>query len=265
VNAVDGWPGGVVSVRMRASLAGCHVSGAERLAPAEMADAVARELDARARSRRPAPDNVVVHCEPVDPAAIACAPVLPVTTIEADRPLSARPAASELLVRSGVSPEAVDRAFCGLVAGWHANGPIRGAAIVDRASGRRLDTRADRGVRVSRFDYAPDAAEPARAALADAGLGHFRTAEALALATKTLWAGVSAELCWSDDADYVAGYVATPESGYCRFDRFKPDGAVGGRAFFVDPGVDVDVLIERLERAPLWIVGIPAVRRQAAP
>ena len=87
------------------------------------------------------------------------------------------------------------------------------------------------------------------AALAAQGLTHFRTREALAVATKTLWAGVVAELCWSDEPDYTTGYVATPLAGYVRLPDFKPDGAAGGRIFFLDTrNTDVEHCIGRLER-----------------
>lgn len=98
-----------------------------------------------------------------------------------------------------------------------------------------------------------------RTALAGAGLGHFRTFEALALATKVIWSGVVAELCWSDDPEYVAGYVAAAAEGYVRFPRFKPAGAVGGRVFYLHPDADWASIVERLTRAPLWIEGTPAV------
>jgi 6-carboxyhexanoate--CoA ligase len=62
-------------------------------------------------------------------------------------------------------------------------------------------------------------------------------AEALVLAGKVLHApGLVAELCWSDDPAYLAGYVADPLHGYQRITRLKAAGeGFGGRALFVRP------------------------------
>jgi 6-carboxyhexanoate--CoA ligase len=109
---------------------------------------------------------------------------------------------------------------------------LPGAAVFDPETGERLNE--DRGpVRASHLDYSPAGREAACRALAEHGLSHFRTLEALAVASKVVWSGVAAELCWSDDPDYAAGYVATARSGYVRFPRFKPGGAAGGRVFFI--------------------------------
>ena len=73
-----------------------------------------------------------------------------------------------------------------------------------------------------------DAMHPRLAAAAEQARhqGRYRRAarlfrEALALATKVIWSGVVAELCWSDEPEYVAGYVATARHGSVRFPNFK--------------------------------------------
>ena len=44
-----------------------------------------------------------------------------------------------------------------------------------------------------------------------------------------------AELCWSDDPEYQAGYVADSKHGYQRITMLKPIGdPMGGRVFFVN-------------------------------
>jgi 6-carboxyhexanoate--CoA ligase len=103
------------------------------------------------------------------------------------------------------------------------------------------------------MDFAPGVRARLRQKLEAQGLGHFRTLEALAVATKVLWSGVLAELCWSDDPEYEAGYVATPAAGYARFPHFKPRGAVGGRAFFLARGTDIAELVRRLEAQAMLI------------
>jgi len=95
---------------------------------------------------------------------------------------------------------------------------MRGAMIIDARTGDRMEPDQERGVRASRFDWTDDALEAINRKLAVIGLTHFRTREALALATKVAHApGMVAELCWSDDPDYTAGYVASRATGYVRF------------------------------------------------
>ncbi|BDI29593.1 6-carboxyhexanoate--CoA ligase [Capsulimonas corticalis] len=247
------------SVRMRAALGGAHedggahLSGAERLVFASETEAAAAALIARALSRGVPPDFVRLTVERVDAVALARVPVLPLTTIPAPDPTQARRVAEGLLRDAGVSPSAVACAFHSLQNGFGAeNASLRGAAIFDLLTGDRLDPPTARGVRATHFDYAPGARDAVAARLAARGLTHFRTLDALAVATKVLWSGARAELCWSDEPEYVAGYVAAPACGYTRFPYFKPTGARGGRVFFVDRDRWEDVR-DCLERAPVWV------------
>jgi 6-carboxyhexanoate--CoA ligase len=51
------------SIRMRASLKGGHISGAERIVAEEKIDDVMRELAARAMNKTAAPDEIVIKVE----------------------------------------------------------------------------------------------------------------------------------------------------------------------------------------------------------
>lgn len=253
------------SVRMRASAGGAHedggrhLSGAERLANADELEHVALELLGRGRAA--CPDHLRLAIDRIDREAIATTPCLDVTTVDAPDTASARVCATHVLHRAGVSPSAVNAAFSLLEHGARGDAmPSSGAILLDLVTGDRVETVSHTGVRASRFDYAAESRTLIRAALEAAGLGHFRTFEALALATKVNWSGVTAELCWSDDPGYVAGYVATAPDGYVRFPGFKPEGAVGGRVFFVSESIEVGVLSERLTRTPLIITTLPKVR-----
>ena len=133
---------------------------------------------------------------------------------------------------------------------------MRGAMIMDALTGERLEPDHERGVRASRFDWSEKALESVTGSLASVGLTHFRTREALALATKVAHApGMIAELCWSDEPDYTAGYVASPDMGYVRFPFLKQQGlSHGGRAFFVQRnGLDLQLLIRYLESAVILV------------
>lgn len=259
----------VYSVRMRAAAGGPHedggrhVSGAERLVDAvDVADAVS-SLTRRAMDREAETDFVRITIDRLRRSDVETTQVLKLRTTPAMAPAESISHARLLLVESGIAKEAVDAAFAWLM-GSTAAGALRGARLVDSRSGADLTPDAKRGVRASRFDYAPGAAGVVEAALSDVGLTHFRTREALALATKVIWAGVAAELCWSDEHGYVAGYVATPRDGYVRYADFKPAGAVGGRIFFIDRSkIRPEPVVDLLERQSLWITGPLDILRMA--
>ncbi len=130
---------------------------------------------------------------------------------------------------------------------------------MDARSGERLEPDQERGVRVSHFDWSDGALAQIKRALASAGLTHHRTHEALALATKVAHApGMIAELCWSDDPGYTAGYVASAALGYVRLPHLKPPGdQKGGRVFFIDCKIaDRETVIRYLEAEPVLVTDI---------
>jgi len=250
---------------MRASTDGRHVSGFERLVEDSEVDAAVSAMTQRARNRAEEPDFVQVTVERVARSAVSTTQVLRLILTPPSTAALAQVAGSIRLSDAGVSDTAIDTAFRLLTYGGDNGQSARGAMLIDASTAENVTPDAQRGVRASRFDYRPDPTPSPSLkgresagideALAGAGLSHFRTREALALATKVIWSGVLAELCWSDDAGYVAGYVSTA-AGYVRYADFKPDGAVGGRAFFVDTSaVNVETVVENLERRALWIDG----------
>jgi 6-carboxyhexanoate--CoA ligase len=138
--------------------------------------------------------------------------------------------------------------------------------LMDAVTGERLEPDRERGVRVSRFDWSSEARDAIDRALTHVGLTHFRTREALSLASKVAHApGVIAELCWSDDPDYSAGYVSSLSTGYVRFPFMKEKGRTsGGRAFFVKrEGFDREGLLSYLQKEPVIVSGIGSCRQTA--
>jgi 6-carboxyhexanoate--CoA ligase len=136
---------------------------------------------------------------------------------------------------------------------------MRGAVILDAVTAERIEPDQERGVRASRFDWNEVAFHKISADLAAAGLTHYRTREALALATKVAHApGVVAELCWSDDPDYTAGYLASLRTGYVRFPCLKKAGdPKGGRVIFIDRSdLKLDELLTYLRSEPVLITNV---------
>jgi 6-carboxyhexanoate--CoA ligase len=180
-----------------------------------------------------------------------------------------RSTASRILQTLGISEQSVMAAFnvlnnSALPCGRN----IRGAVIIDARTGDRMEPDQERGVRASRFDWTDEALDSIINKLATIGLTHFRTREALALATKVAHApGIVAELCWSDEPDYIAGYVASRSIGYVRFPALKlQDDLNGGRVFFVDRNaLDMDALIYYLQFEPVLIVAGGKCRNPVEP
>ena len=87
---------------------------------------------------------------------------------------------------------------------------------------------------------------------------HFR--EALVLASKVQAApGIVAEICVSDDPDYVTGYVASKSLGYRRIATIKERGdPSGGRIFlFRGPRGLVPDCIRFLQERTVLVEGVP--------
>lgn len=252
------------SLRMRAERDGEHCGGGERIATPAALAALAAELVARAVDRSGGlPDAVHCTIERLR-GEIPCGRLPDLRTWLAADWRDGRRVARSLLLRAGVAGVAADAALAGLAAGAAPGGRVmRGAMIVDAATGARLEPDAARGVRVSRMDLAPAARPAILAALAAAGLGHQRVVEALVLAGKVLAApALVAELCWSDEPGYLPGYVADPVHGYQRIVPLKAVGdGRGGRALFVRRSAyRADAFIDFLERQPLLFETLGAIR-----
>jgi 6-carboxyhexanoate--CoA ligase len=245
------------SIRMRATCEGRHVSGAERIVRPEAIDTAVRELAKRAMDRLHSPDKITVTVETLGDQPLRRIKALNLTSLDIPSVEAARLAAISALQNTGVSLLAAENGVRYLNTGASTAGhPMRGAIIMDSRTGERLEPDRERGVRASRFDWDEQALMQTRQRFAELGLTHFRTFEALALATKVAHApGVIAELCWSDDPDYTAGYVASLQSGYLRYPALKAAGdSNGGRVFFIN-GCDFDLgaFINYLQTEPVLI------------
>jgi 6-carboxyhexanoate--CoA ligase len=203
------------SIRMRAAEGGAHetggrhISGAERLARREDLETYAAELIQRAFSHsRGEADFVKMTIEKL-PSATLRIPPLALSTVQVQDEAEGRETAARMLQQIGVSPLAVQTGLTLLQAATN----YRGAILLDGKTGERLDDRGLKGVRVSRMDwdrdfYAQWCEEHPR-------FRSSRIAEAVALASKVSYHPCTlAELCWSDDPDYVTGYVASAQIGY---------------------------------------------------
>ena len=212
------------AVKMRAARAGEHISGAERIVRADDIPALAAALAERAlRHAKGEPDEI--HLKVEEAGEIVHLKALPVSTHVTQTPEEGRAMAARLLADAGITR--IDE----IMALFAETYTMRGAMLLDADTLERLELDPARGVRATYMD-----ANGGRAALVAAGKNscaknHF--AEAVVLATKVANApGIVGEICVSDDPDYVTGYVATKEIGYCRITTIKLKGdPCGGRIF----------------------------------
>lgn len=244
------------NVRMRAAqeaaheIGGRHISGAERLVSKGQVNGVMQNMVERAFSHsRGQADFIHVTVEAVAEQRIRMVALLPITTVEVADVRAGQAAARAALVAAGVRLQAAEAGMNSLLA---LKNSMRGAMLICGVSGKRLDDAAGRGVRVSRMDIDHDIHFTDW--LAKQGFLSQHIREAVVLASKVASApGIVAELCWSDDPEYTAGYVAS-SSGYIRFPRLKPYGSLqGGRVFFVKPGSNIAEVISYLETQPVLV------------
>ena len=212
------------AVKMRAAREGAHISGAERIVKARDIPALAAALAERAlHHAKGVPDGSHVKVEAAE--NIERLVSLPVSTYVTHTPAEGRAVAARLLSSAGITR------IYEILARFSETYGMRGAMLLDADTLERLEPDPERGVRATYMDAVFNG-QDARCPSGDVRKkNHF--AEAVVLATKVANApGIVGEICVSDDPDYVTGYVATKEIGYCRITTVKEMGdPCGGRIF----------------------------------
>ncbi|MBQ6341280.1 MAG: 6-carboxyhexanoate--CoA ligase [Kiritimatiellae bacterium] len=241
------------AVKMRAARAGEHISGAERIVPAHDIPALVAALAERALHHVKGEPNEI-HLKAEVAGEIVHLEALPVSTHVTQTPEEGRACAARLLADAGITR--IDE----IMARFSETYTMRGAMLLDADTLERLEPDRARGVRATYMDAASgfngqDARCPSGSARVK---NHF--AEAVVLATKVANApGIVGEICVSDDPDYVTGYVATKEIGYCRITTIKRKGdPCGGRIFlYRGPREGVPETIRFLQRQCVLVDNAP--------
>ena len=212
------------AVKMRAAREDAHISGAERIVLARDIPVLASALAERAlHHAKGVPDEIHLKIEVAE--NIKHLVSLPVSTYVTNTPAEGRAVAARLLSSAGITR--IDE----ILARFQETYGMRGAMLLDADTLERLEPDPERGVRATYMDAYCNG-QDARCPSGDVRKkNHF--AEAVVLATKVANApGIVGEICVSDDPDYVTGYVATKEIGYCRITTVKEMGdPCGGRIF----------------------------------
>jgi len=230
------------SVKMRSSVGGTHISGAERIVEEREVPDVCAAMSQRALAHgKGKPDSITVTVTAID-GEVAHIPALSIREAHCADPAEARETVIDAL--TPLTPHAAKA--------WELLTDVRdmrGAILFHAATGARLEPDHARGVRVTSMDAATATAERP-----EAHSGKTRVTDALVLASKVAHhPDVLAEVCISDDPDYTTGYVASREMGYLRVPNMKPGGSpMGGRLFVVDTDDPAD-LIDYLEHTPVLV------------
>jgi 6-carboxyhexanoate--CoA ligase len=219
-----------------------HISGAERIVAREDLETFAAALLLRALSHsRGEADFISLKAEKVRDCELLYIDVLPVSEVKTASVSASREQVCALLAKTGLTRGRE------IMAALERARPMRGAMLLAADTLRRLEPDQERGIRVTGMDYAGSQA-------AGAGKQHF--AEALALASKVAHhPDIVAEVCVSDDPDYVTGYVASRKLGYVRVTPLKTAGSPrGGRIFlYGGAGKDIQSCIDYLQTQPVLI------------
>ena len=224
-----------------------HVSGAEKiLSEEELPEHLAALLSRALHHAKGRADFVNFKVEAIAPEAVEHLSALPISTVEVETPAEGRRVIIDALENLGLkNGEAI-------LAKFSETYGMRGAMLLDADTLERLEPDAERGLRATYMD-----AERTAKGASDCK-NHF--AEAVILATKVVHAPhIVAEICVSDDPDYVTGYVAAQSFGYCRITKLKEAGSPdGGRIFlYRGPRDGVAETIRYLEKQCVLVSGVP--------
>ena len=238
------------SIKMRASKLGKHISGAERIIEAkEIAPTLGNLAHRALHHDLGQADFINFKVEAIAPQTIQYLDALPVSSRPKNSIEESYNIMASLLQELGLEKQSSH-----IISLLRQVKPMRGAMLYDIATHQTLEPDHDRGIRVTYMDAAEVHGNSSQK-------NHFQ--EALILATKVAHApGIIAELCISDDPNYVTGYLASKKHGYVRLTPLKELGdAHGGRIFIFDSTqAKVEDCINYLEKQRILVRGIPLER-----
>ena len=240
------------SLKMRASQSkdgqNQHISGAERILQEDDLKSNVEALINRAlHHSKGQPDFINLKIEAITENEIEYIEALPVSTIEVDSAEEGQQHIIDCLSRIGITNAAE------IMTLFSQTYNMRGAMLLNVDTLERLEPNQERGIRATFMD-----ADNSNSNVND-GKNHFR--EAIVLASKVVNApGIVAEICMSDDPNYVTGYVAAPSIGYVRITKLKEMGCPDGGRIFLYRGSNEDVAkcIEYLERQKVLVKNVPS-------
>ncbi len=230
-----------------------HISGAERIVRREELGIATQSMLERAlKHSLGEPDSIHLKIEKIDVSRIQKIPALPVSSVTFSTPEEGHQEIVRLLEFLGIGNVSQ------IMRLLEETGPMRGAMLLDSQTLERLEPDRKRGVRATWMDYFDaESVYPPNST----SKNHFL--EALALASKVIaHPNIVAEICISDDPQYVTGYVASKIRGYQRISPLKHFGdSHGGRIFLFrtlhgtkSRQKQIEDCIFYLQNQPVWIL-----------
>ena len=243
------------SLKMRASQSkdgqNQHISGAERILHENELTSNAEALISRAlHHSKGQPDFINLKIEAVNEDEVEYIDALPVKTVEVSDAEAGQKVILDYLAQIGINNAAE------IMKMFSQTYNMRGAMLLDVDTLERLEPNHDRGIRATFMDAVDDNSN------VNDKKNHFR--EALILASKVVNApGIVAEICVSDDPNYVTGYVAAPSIGYVRITKLKELGSPDGGRIFLYRGSREDVAkcINYLENIKVLVKNISNLKK----
>ena len=217
------------SVKMRSSKEDNHISGAESIIQEQNLEEAVNLLLKRALSHsKGKADFINIKVEEIQDDEIRYIEPLPVTTIEVENHIQGMKSVECMLGKLGIEKGKTKH----IVNLLKSTANMRGAILLDINTMERLEPDKARGIRATYMDF--EGSKLNHLNKDTKYNSHF--IEALALASKVIDSPyIIGEVCYSDDPNYTAGYVASKEYGYVRFPYLKELGDEnGGRIFLYD-------------------------------
>ncbi len=243
----------LVSLKIRASFRGKHVSGSERIVPFSVVNKAIDKLCNKTKNKNV--DYISFKVKPIKEKPILVEKTLKIERIEFRTYEEANQKAVELLSSiTGIKKEKLKELINLVHTGASPDREnMRGAMIVNQNC-ERIEIDRYRGVRTVNVDYIHRRSVLRK--LLEKGLTE-RTLDALALTTKNmLYPYMIAEYCISDEPDYTTGYISTKDT-YYRFTPLKEKGnPKGGRIYFVKNNIDINDFYRFLQEKPVLIKDI---------
>jgi 6-carboxyhexanoate--CoA ligase len=221
------------SIKMRASKnidkKQNHISGAENIVREENLEKAVSLLLKRALTHtKGKSDFINIKVEKLNKKELIYIEPLPVTTIDVKNHIEGFKAIKKILIDIGID-ENKSKYIIKLL---KESSNMRGAILLDINTLKRLEKDKERGIRATYMDFEDNDID----SLTKQNKQNTHFLEAIALASKVVSCKeIIGEICYSDDPNYTAGYVASKSYGYVRFTHLKELGSnKGGRVFLYD-------------------------------
>ncbi len=242
---------------MRACKEGEHISGAERIIEEGFIPSITQNLSERALNHsKGKPDTINIKIELLEKSPIPIK-TLPLYEITDREKYSLKEILRALFRKAGIDESIGFSIYKALISGASPAATVmRGAMVINKDTGLRLEPDKFRGIRASYMDITEKALNHLKKSTGKNYTSNMR--DAIILSSKVLHhKNVVAELCVSDDPDYTTGYLSVKGLGYVRIKDIKPEGLPkGGRAFFVKEELNIKQFIEYIETTPVLITDV---------